>query len=278
MTRPRSVRAGLWLALLSLLVASLAIANPLGQVSPASAESGSGSSGSGSGGGSPTNTPLPTATRTSTPTPTATQPGGATAAATSTPTATAVPQVSPTSNALTINETSVPNGNVGTEYTAWLTARGGEGGPVEFSVVVGSLPAGLSMIKSFGVTSGGIHGTPTRAETKTFTVEVRDKAGNTARRTFTLTIDPPLPLVITNGTSTLTSGVVGQPYANSLFASGGIQPYSWAIVAGQLPPGLRLSGNTISGTPTTPGTFTFTARVSDNGGQQASQQFSITVS
>ena len=54
--------------------------------------------------------------------------------------------------------------------------------------------------------------------------------------------------------------------------------YTWSIAAGQLPPGLSLSRNVISGTPTTRGTFTFTARVRDNGGHQASQQFSITVS
>jgi hypothetical protein len=267
-------RGACLLALLTLLLASLAVGSAGGLITSASAESGSGSSGSGSGSGNPTSTPRATATRTATPT----LPAGATATATFTPTVGTPAQPSPTSDALTINETSLPNGNVGTQYTAWLTSRGGQGGPDEFRVVVGSLPAGLSMIKSFGVSSGAITGTPTRAESKTFTIEVRDPAGNTARRVFTLTIDPPLPLEITNGSPTLAPGTVGRSYGNSLFASGGIQPYSWAIVAGQLPPGLRLSGNTITGTPTARGTFTFTARVSDNGGQQTSQQFSITVS
>jgi Putative Ig domain len=50
-------------------------------------------------------------------------------------------------------------------------------------------------------------------------------------------------------------------------------------VAGQLPPGLSLqrSPGRITGTPTTAGTFFFTLRVADQGGQQATQQFSITV-
>jgi hypothetical protein len=166
---------------------------------------------------------------------------------------------------------------VGTQYNAWLVSSGGQGGPDEFRVVAGELPAGLSLVKSSVVSSGAITGTPTRVETISFTVEVRDPAGNTAQRVFSITIRPSLPLEITNRSATLASGTVGRPYARNLLASGGIHPYAWALAAGQLPPGLRLSGNTISGTPTTRGTFTFTARVTDDGGQEASQQLSITV-
>jgi Putative Ig domain len=95
---------------------------------------------------------------------------------------------------------------------------------------------------------------------------------------LSITIDPPEPLLITNGTPTLRDGFVGEPYAASLFASGGIQPYRWAIVAGALPDGLDLKGNVISGTPETAGTFTFTARITDKAGSTAEQEFTITVS
>jgi hypothetical protein len=189
-------------------------------------------------------------------------------------TATSTPSFQP----LVILENSLPDGNVGTDYANFLSSSGGQGPtPNEWSLIGGRLPDGLSMTKSYGVYSTLIFGTPRTAQTTTFTVQVRDGAGHTASKTFSITIHPPRPLVITNGTSTLTAGTVGTSYANSLFADGGIQPYSWSIVAGQLPPGLSLRGNVISGTPTTRGTFTFTARVTDNGGQQASQQFSITV-
>lgn len=83
--------------------------------------------------------------------------------------------------------------------------------------------------------------------------------------------------MITNQGSTLAPGTVGSSYAASLFADGGIPPYSGAIVAGQLPPGLSLGGNRIQGTPSAAGNFTFTARVRDSGGQEASGQVSITI-
>ncbi len=176
-----------------------------------------------------------------------------------------------------ITTTTLGDGNVGTSYVDFIISSGGQGTPHRFKVISGKLPDGLKMADSYGVQSTVITGTPTRVQTTTFTVRVQDQTGHTATRTFTLTINPARPLVITNQSSTLTAGTVGSSYATSLFADGGTRPYRWSIVAGQLPPGLRLSNNVISGTPTTAGTFTFTARVTDNGGQQASQQFTITI-
>jgi len=52
------------------------------------------------------------------------------------------------------------------------------------------------------------------------------------------------------------------------------------VVAGALPPGLELPRreNTISGTPTTAGTFTFTVRVTDELGAFSDKELSITIS
>lgn len=181
---------------------------------------------------------------------------------------------------LVIATTPLPNGNVGTFYGNFITSSGGQGTPHEFRIIAGRLPSGLTMAKSFGVQSTSITGTPTRVETTSFTVQVQDQTGHSATATFSLTIDPARPLVITNQSSTLAPGTFGTAYAIGLFADGGVQPYTWAIVAGQLPPGLSLttSPGRVTGTPTTGGTFTFTARVTDSGGQQASREFSITVS
>jgi hypothetical protein len=62
-----------------------------------------------------------------------------------------------------------------------------------------------------------------------------------------------------------TSGQVNTPYTSSLLASGGLPPYVYSLASGSLPPGLSLNGSTgaITGTPTTSGAFSFTARVVD---------------
>jgi hypothetical protein len=65
------------------------------------------------------------------------------------------------------------------------------------------------------------------------------------------------------------TGQVGTPISVNLaaFASGGVQPYHWfASLIQLLPPGLTLNGNTglISGTPTSPGTYTFCYEMLDS--------------
>ncbi|MDQ3930197.1 MAG: putative Ig domain-containing protein [Chloroflexota bacterium] len=178
---------------------------------------------------------------------------------------------------LTITTTELPSGNVGTSYTAFIISSGGQGTPHRFKVVSGKLPDGLRMADSYGMQSTVITGTPTRIQTTTFTVSVQDQTGHTATRTFTIIINAARPLVITNDSSTMWPGTVGQSYYGSFTADGGTRPYKWSIVAGQLPPGIKLSDNTITGTPTTAGTFTFTVKVVDNAGQQTSREFSLTI-
>jgi hypothetical protein len=183
-----------------------------------------------------------------------------------------------------ITTTSLPNGNVCASYTAYITANKGGGSSLDtWTIVSGALPAGLTMATSYGIESTIVYGTPTTVQTTAFTVQVRDSAGETATQPFSITIDKPLPLVI-NAPSTLPSGTVGTAYSFNLFTNGGCFPLVWSITAGHLPPGLALTqnasgqdNNIISGTPTTAGTFTFTATVTDSTGVQASQQFSITV-
>jgi Putative Ig domain/Abnormal spindle-like microcephaly-assoc'd, ASPM-SPD-2-Hydin len=56
-------------------------------------------------------------------------------------------------------------------------------------------------------------------------------------------------------------------------------PLTWALAAGALPPGVTLFPNgQLFGTPTTTGTFAFTAKVADAAGQAATQAFSLTIS
>ena len=77
------------------------------------------------------------------------------------PSPTPTPTPVPTSSFVIVDDV-LPSGNVGTAYNASLFSRGASGNdPVEYRVVLGRLPAGLSMTRSFGVASALITGTPT---------------------------------------------------------------------------------------------------------------------
>ncbi|MBI4231462.1 MAG: putative Ig domain-containing protein [Planctomycetes bacterium] len=92
--------------------------------------------------------------------------------------------------------------------------------------------------------------------------------------------EPP-PLVIS--TASLANGQQGVAYSAPITASGGTgQGYVWSQSAGTLPPGLILSasGNptaTLSGTPTTVGSYGFTIQVRDAAGYTGSKPFTITI-
>lgn len=174
--------------------------------------------------------------------------------------------------ALLITTTSLPNGTVGTAYSQTLAASGGTT-PYSWSLSVGSLPRGLSLNSA----SGTISGTPSTAGTSDFTVQVTDNAGNTARQALRITINP-TALAIT--TASLPGGTAGAAYSQTLAATGGTQPYAWSLASGSLPPGLSLNGTSgaITGTPTTAGTFTFTARVTDRAQATATRQYTLSIS
>jgi hypothetical protein len=83
------------------------------------------------------------------------------------------------------------------------------------------------------------------------------------------------PLTISTA---LTAATIGGPYNESLTASGGTSPYTWTLASGSLPPGLSLSeSGTISGVPTTAGTFTFSVQVRDNAFATATQSLNLTI-
>ena len=181
-----------------------------------------------------------------------------------------------------VTNSPLPNATVGQNYAGFIEACCGQGsGPIRWKLVNGRVPDGLRFAgDDLGLSqTTAVTGVPTRAQTTTFTVRAQDPAGNTAFKTFTLTVDPPSPLIINNGTDQLRDGQVGVAYEASLFPAGGTPPYSWTHVGGTLPPGLRVqaSPGRVLGTPTTAGTFTFTVRVNDSGGQSATGQFTIRI-
>lgn len=84
------------------------------------------------------------------------------------------------------------------------------------------------------------------------------------------------PIVIAPATlGAMTQGVA---FSAPLSASGGTAPYSFTVSSGSLPAGLTLSAaGLLSGTPTTPGTVTFSARATDAGGCAADMAYTVTV-
>src|SRR5271157_5666469 len=163
---------------------------------------------------------------------------------------------------LTITTNSLPAATIGTAYSQTLQATGGVPS-YSWSITAGSLPAGLNL-SSAGVISGTPTGTLTGAIN--FTVTVTDSQTPTAAsKSASLSIvvsEPPLSVT----TTSLAGGSVGNAYSQTLQAIGGTPPYTWSVSVGTLPAGLALNASTgtISGTPTTTGTFNFTVKVTDS--------------
>jgi lysophospholipase L1-like esterase len=76
--------------------------------------------------------------------------------------------------------------------------------------------------------------------------------------------------------ATLPSGVIGQPYSADL-TTVDHRSGTWSVTSGLLPPGLKLSGYTISGTPTSAGNSTFAVKFVDTDGRSAVGTISLTV-
>jgi hypothetical protein len=158
---------------------------------------------------------------------------------------------------VTITTTSLANGVVRVSYAAQLSASGGVPGPDTYSLVSGSLPAGLSLSSS-----GAISGTPTAAGTSTFTVQAADSASpsDTGTATLSLTV---VPVEVTP--TTMPNAPIDAAYKKTLGAIGGTAPYTWKLLSGTLPKGLTMaSTGVVSGTPTVLGTSTFKVQVTDS--------------
>ena len=79
--------------------------------------------------------------------------------------------------------------------------------------------------------------------------------------------------------NTLPSATVGAAYSATLSVSGGTAPYLFSLASGQLPTSVALNANKgiFSGTPSTPGAFSFAISVTDSKGISKQQALKITV-
>jgi hypothetical protein len=106
-----------------------------------------------------------------------------------------------------------------------------------------------------------ISGIPTTAGLSTVTVRVTDAVAVTATRVLTINTVNLNPDIIT---TSLRLGVTGTAYVDTVAATAGTPPYTWAITSGTLPTGITMSSTGMfTGTPTVVGTSTLGIRVTD---------------
>ena len=183
---------------------------------------------------------------------------------------------------VSIATSSLPNGTVGTAYSALVKASGGCT-PYKWAIAAGALPAGVIAKASSTTTSLNLTGTPTTAATYSFTVKVTGCGGGTSQRAYKVVIQAATSGGLAVTTTSLPNGTVGTAYSAVAKASGGCTPYKWAIASGTLPAGVteKASSTTTSlnftGTPTTAATYSFTVKVTGCGGGTSQRAYKVVI-
>ncbi|WP_157555993.1 DUF7507 domain-containing protein [Herbidospora yilanensis] len=111
----------------------------------------------------------------------------------------------------------------------------------------------------------------------TFTVAAVNAAGTGSPSTVSATVTPNANPRLTFGPPP--GGQVNVAYNVPLTMTGGTAPTTWSISAGSPPPGVTLNPSTglLSGTPTSAGTYDFTVRIVDAGGQSDTRAATVTI-
>lgn len=89
----------------------------------------------------------------------------------------------------------------------------------------------------------------------------------------------PSPISLSPASGALPAGTVGVSYSQTLSASGGTAPYSYAVTSGHLPAGLKLAKDTgaVTGTPSKSGDASFTVTATDADHLSASASYTLSV-
>jgi len=129
--------------------------------------------------------------------------------------------------------------------------------------------SGVTYSATAGTTGLGPNGyfafnAPTIASGQTTVTITATSVKDTSKpATVTVTVNPSISASPAAG-STLTAGTTGTAYSQLITLSNGTGTKTLVLKSGQtLPPGLSVTGTTISGTPTTAGSYTFVLTASD---------------
>ncbi len=170
---------------------------------------------------------------------------------------------------------ALPDANVFQSYLAEFGPATGGVSPYHYTVTAGSLPDGLSLSGN-----GAINGTPTQTGTYAFTVTATDSAAPPQSVSAVYTINVVLPTLVLSP-DVLPEGFVGQTYFREFQTINGNFPYTYAITAGTLPPGVSLTQYFLFGRPTAPGRYDFSVTVTDGTPNQPltlTREYSLLVS
>jgi uncharacterized protein YhjY with autotransporter beta-barrel domain len=189
--------------------------------------------------------------------------------------------VNKTVNGITV-DVNLPQAQRGVPYSFQITPSAGPGGPYTYAVTAGALPVGLHVSSS-----GLVTGVNCVNANGTFPFDLRITSGATVANftgtsafSINMTAGPSGACAVTIGVGTVpATGTTGTSYTGTYTSTGGAAPYTYTVLDGTLPPGLTLSSaGTISGTPTTAGTYTFNVRAADSGSNTGYTSSTITVS
>lgn len=144
--------------------------------------------------------------------------------------------------------------------------------PYTWSVIAGALPTGLAINPATGVISGTSFDVPGPF---TVTIRLTDSNGCTDERVYSFDLVSGGAIVV-GDIPDMCSGV---PVDFEIEITGGVPPYNVVQHGGNLPPGISVSlTGVVTGTPTTPGSYDFTLRVTDINLTQVDQPYTVVVS
>ena len=144
------------------------------------------------------------------------------------------------------------------------------------TATIGYLATGLPDGLSIDPATGTVTGTPTTAGTSTVTVSATDSSGATGSTTFSWSISNTIALA-NPGDQTATSG--SAITALDVGATDTSPTATVGYTATGLPPGLSIDADSgsVSGTPTTAGSYTVTVTATDDSGASTSVSFGWTI-
>ncbi len=171
---------------------------------------------------------------------------------------------------LLITTENLPDGVQGTEYSVQIIASGGTGNKMWTDKHGDLAGTGLTL-----TLAGIVVGIPNTPGILNFTAKVTDEGGGVDEKPLSIDIGIPVGII----TEDLPDWTVDAVYSQQLDASGGTAPYTWTDRDGDLAgTGLVLAlDGMLSGTPSTVGSISFWAVVTDDNSGSDEKQFSFMV-